>query len=163
MFLYYRYLFVFQICDADLNILNINARFPGSNHDSAIWSLSSAKRLLQQQYTVGDLVDSWLIGNFIPTSVFSNFIITFLLGDSGYPLEPWLMTPIVNAMAGTPEANYTNMHTRSRNTIERVNGVLKQRFRCLGKALHYKPQVAARITYACAILHNICTMMPILL
>lgn len=112
--------------------LNINARFPGANHDSAIWSLSCAKRLLQRQYAVGDITDNWLL-IIIPTSIINNFTITFLLGDSGYPLEPWLMTRIVNTMAGTPEANYNTMHVQTRNTIERVNGVLKQRFRCLGK------------------------------
>ncbi|KAI4455596.1 dde superfamily endonuclease [Holotrichia oblita] len=46
-----------------------------------------------------------------------------------------------------------------RTTIERCNGVLKNRFRCLLKhrVLHYQPQTAAKIVNACAVLHNLCT------
>lgn len=70
-----------------------------------------------------------------------------LLGDSGYPLRLWLMTPIINAREGSPEAAYNNNHRRCRSLIERCNGLLKMRFRCLLKhrALHYTPPVASKI------------------
>lgn len=126
------------ICDADLNILNCNPKFPGSSHDSAIWSLSSVNRHLQQAYEEGSLNSSWLIG------------------DSGYPLQPWLLTPIIDAPEQTPEERYTNTHISARNCIERCNGVLKQRFRCLlqHRVLHYNPVKAGKIIYACVVLHN---------
>ncbi|KAB0791964.1 hypothetical protein PPYR_13925 [Photinus pyralis] len=63
------------ICDANLRVLNCNARFPGAVHDSAIWSLSQVRHYLQRMYSQGQLQSTWLIG------------------DSGYPLEPWLLTP----------------------------------------------------------------------
>ncbi|VEN55297.1 unnamed protein product [Callosobruchus maculatus] len=31
--------------------------------------------------------------------------------DCGYPLRPWLLTPIVNAEPGTPEQHYTRAHS----------------------------------------------------
>lgn len=45
-----------------------------------------------------------------------------------------------------------------RALIERCNGLLKMRFRCLLKhrVLHYTPQVACKIINACAVLHNTC-------
>lgn len=69
-----------------------------------------------------------------------------------------MMTPITNASAGTPEAYYTQVHTSTRNVIERTIGLLKARFRCLlvHRVLHYAPVVAASIVNACVILHNMC-------
>lgn len=127
------------ICDAHMKILNCNARFPGSTHDSAIWGLSVVKRHLEEKYFANELYSSWLIG------------------DSGYPLQPWLITPIENADPDSPEGRYTARHILARNVIERCFGVLKQRFRCLLKhrVLHYSPQRAAKIVLSCAILHNI--------
>lgn len=81
------------------------------------------------------------------------------IGDSGYPLRTWLLTPLENEPpANTPEYNYNNAHKTTRNTIERCNGVLKMRFRCLLKerVLHYKPVVACRIINSCVVLHNMC-------
>ncbi|CAG9128700.1 unnamed protein product [Plutella xylostella] len=35
-------------------------------------------------------------------------------GDSGYPQRPWLMTPITNAVEGSPEAKYNSIHGKAR-------------------------------------------------
>lgn len=68
------------------------------------------------------------------------------------------MTPILNGNLTPAEIRYNNAHRSTRNVIERLNGTLKTRFRCLLKhrVLHYKPPTAAAIVNACAILHNIC-------
>nr|CAI5838135.1 unnamed protein product [Callosobruchus analis] len=63
------------ICDNDLKILNVNAQYPGATHDSFIWSQSAVKQHLE----AGDR-NMWLSG------------------DSGYPLQPWLMTPFHNLL-----------------------------------------------------------------
>lgn len=72
------------------------------------------------------------------------------LGDSGYPLQLFLLTPIIGAEPGTPQARYTAAHIRTRNCLERCIGLLKSYFRCLlsDRVLHYAPPFAA-------ILHNI--------
>lgn len=82
----------------------------------------------------------------------------FFTGDSGYALRPWMMTPITNAAPHTPEEYYTNRLTSTRSIIERVNGVLKMRFRCLiqYRALQYAPTKVAKIVKACCVLHNMC-------
>ncbi|XP_031333706.1 putative nuclease HARBI1 [Photinus pyralis] len=127
------------ICNANLRILAINSRFPGSVHDSAIWSTSLIRRHLIAMHDEGNQ-NSWLIG------------------DSGYPLEPWLLTPVAGINLTDPERRYNMGHKSVRNVIERLNGVLKGRFRCLGRArmLHYSPPVAAKIINSCAVLHNLC-------
>ena len=82
----------------------------------------------------------------------------FVAGDSGFPLEPWLITPFSTTVAGTPEHAFNEKFLKARKVIERCFGVLKMRFRCLLKhrVLHYSPQRAANIIYAVLCLHNIC-------
>lgn len=56
------------------------------------------------------------------------------------------------------EENYNAVHKSTRSTIERCNGTLKMRFRCLLKhrVLHYAPNKASKIVKACVMLHNMC-------
>lgn len=92
------------ICDSRLNILNVNARYGGATHDAFIWRNSAVKRHLEDNYRAGDR-NSWLIG------------------DSGYPLEPWLMTSIRGAAPDSPEGRYSAALTTARNTVERCIGM----------------------------------------
>ncbi|KAJ8939492.1 hypothetical protein NQ318_022546 [Aromia moschata] len=122
-------------------ILNINPQFPGSTHDSYIWRMSQAKVELERCFNDGDR-NSWL-----------------LVGcDSGYPQQPWLMIPMLNAAVGTPQERYNICHASARNCIERCFGVLKGRFRCLlgERTLRYSPERVGTIVVLCAVLHNIC-------
>ncbi|XP_046387259.1 putative nuclease HARBI1 [Ischnura elegans] len=121
----------------DLVILSLNTRFPGTIHDSFIWRQSAIRQ---------EMVGLWDNGNKD----------SMLLGDSGYPLEPWLMTPILDAAEGSSEARYTRAHSQTRNCVERMFGVLKNTFRCLlrHRVLHYQPPVVSAIIVACAVLHN---------
>lgn len=68
------------------------------------------------------------------------------------------MTPVLNAQPNTPEENHNRVHVQARNCIERCNGVLKIRFRCLlrERVLRYSPEKVGIIINACPILHNIC-------
>ncbi|KAJ8915388.1 hypothetical protein NQ315_008275 [Exocentrus adspersus] len=126
-----------EIFDSNLTILNVNARYRGAVHDAAIWEGLTIHRHLKRKYQEGTRNN-------------------YLLGDSGYPLQPWLMTPLPDALPNTPEAVYNERHIRTRNVAERGFGVWKARFRCLRKdrVLHYSHAAAARIIYACAVLHN---------
>ncbi|KAK0132138.1 putative nuclease HARBI1 [Merluccius polli] len=84
------------ICDSNNHLLNVS-RFPGGAHDSYIFQNSSVGTRLEQ--VAAD--DSWVIG------------------DRGYALAPWLMTPLTNPQ--TPrEVSYNQMHARTRSTIELV-------------------------------------------
>ncbi|EZA53124.1 Putative nuclease HARBI1 [Ooceraea biroi] len=130
---------VMLICDSNCEIIGCSARFPGSVHDAAIWQMSSIRRFLKQNYEDGDQ-QTHLIGR-----------------DSGYPLELWLFTPFGNPNENTPEARFYTELTSVRNVIERINGILKGRFRCLSRhrTLLYHPTRATNIIYTGCVLHNI--------
>ncbi|CAK1597621.1 unnamed protein product [Parnassius mnemosyne] len=133
----YHSLNVQMVCDHNLKIMNINAKFGGATHDSHIWSSSLVEPYMRHLHESGEHV--------------------WLLGDSGYPQRPWLMTPILNAPHGSREELYTTRHVQARTCIERCFGLLKTRWRCLlrDRVLHYHPNVASKITLACCVLHNI--------
>jgi hypothetical protein len=79
----------------------------------------------------------------------------FLLGDSGYPCKPHLLTPVLNPINSSQEA-YNTAHIATRNTVERFFGVLKRRFPCLRNGLRLKLDTTVKVIVACGVLHNIC-------
>lgn len=120
------------ICDARLRIRNIVARWPGSAHDSTIFNNSSAKRRLKN-------------------GEFGNSVI---IGDSGYAIQSYLITPLLNVE--TEEENLFNESLiRTRNTVERMYGILKRRFPVLSLGMRVKIPTVQYIIVACAVLHNI--------
>ncbi|XP_041461904.1 putative nuclease HARBI1 isoform X2 [Lytechinus variegatus] len=104
------------VCDVAGKITNIVARWPGSTHDSRIFS-------------------EWL------------------LGDSGYPCLPFLLTPLLNPL-GRPQVRYNSAHKRGRCVIERTFGRWKRRFPCLND-LRVKVDTTFTIIVACSVLWNI--------
>ncbi|CAI6373067.1 unnamed protein product [Macrosiphum euphorbiae] len=97
------------VCDSNLKVLNVNVLFPGSTNDVHIWNNSNVSNMLEELHT-------------------HNYSDYFLLGDSGYPLRPWLLTPIAQPTTAAEE-NYNKNQMHVRSVIERCNRVLKMRFR----------------------------------
>lgn len=121
-----------------MRFLNVNARYPGSTHDSLIWRCSLVSSFLEDMY------------NRLGTD-----FKYFLLGDTGYPLEPWLLKPY-DPPKTSAEKEF-NVRLRSlRSLVERVIGLWKARFRCLlgERKLRYDHETSAYIIYSCAVLHN---------
>lgn len=120
-------------------VLYINASQGGRCHDSGVLQSSSLWQLFELQ---GRLP--------FPGAV--------LLGDSGYPLRPWLMTPYL----GNPnesQQRFNAAHSRTRCIVEQTFGVLKQRFHCLKGGLRVKDmKLAGKIIVSCAVLHNLCIL-----
>ena len=101
------------ICDSDMIIINCVVRWPGSVHDARILRESTI-------FAMFETVPRPLSG--------------VILGDSGYMLKDWLMTPFINP-AGRPQERYNASHCSTRSTIERTNGLLKRRWHCLHSEL----------------------------
>lgn len=120
------------MCNSNLQFTNIVTRWPGSTHDSLIFSNSAAKYQC----------DNGAFGNGI------------VLGDSGYFLNNYLLTPLSNPHTQA-EQLYNESHIRTRNVIERSFGVWKRRFPVLSIGLRCKIPLAQDVIVATAILHNL--------
>lgn len=119
------------IGDANLRITNIVCRWPGSTHDARILDNSAVSARFEDHQFNG-----------------------LLLGDNGYSSLNWLLTPVLNP--NTPaQFRYNRAHRSTRNTVERLFGVLKKRFPCLNQKLRFTPQRSCQVILAAAILHNI--------
>uniref|UniRef100_UPI00398E8CB7 putative nuclease HARBI1 n=1 Tax=Pristiophorus japonicus TaxID=55135 RepID=UPI00398E8CB7 len=99
------------VCNLQRRILAVDVRYPVSSHNSFI--------LLQ-------------------TSVLAFFTgpnqdCCWLLGDKGYPMSTWLLTPLQNPRAAPEHANNA-IHCGTRCIIEHCIGILKQSFRCLDRS-----------------------------
>uniref|UniRef100_A0A3P9BWJ3 Putative nuclease HARBI1 n=1 Tax=Maylandia zebra TaxID=106582 RepID=A0A3P9BWJ3_9CICH len=101
------------VFSAACKILDIVAKRPGSTHDARMLSESGIRQLFERRY--------------VPANC-------HLLGDSGYPCKPWLLTPYLQ-----PSKQYKN-HGNEMQAI------------CLCILL---PEKVSKVIIACAILHNI--------
>ncbi|XP_061600090.1 putative nuclease HARBI1 [Cololabis saira] len=120
-------------CDHNCMVTSIDAKWPGSVHDSRIFRESTLCHRLEQGLFSGVLV-----------------------GDRGYACQPFLMTPYPDPDAG-PQTRFNVALSRTRVRIEMTFGILKARFTCL-RGLRVAPDRASRIVAACVVLHNVATI-----
>lgn len=118
------------ICDADMYITNIVARWPGSTHDSHIFNNS----VIKNKFENGEHEGFWL------------------LGDKGYALKSYLLTPLRDPITGG-EKLYNESHIRTRNVIERMFGCWKKRFPVLSMKIRTELSRVQAIIVATAVLH----------
>lgn len=81
-----------------------------------------------------------------------------MLGDSGYALTPYLLTPLADPITRA-ENLYNEAHIRTRNTVERLFGVWKRRFPVLAYGMRTHVDTTLKIIVAAAVLHNIAVEM----
>ena len=116
---------------------NIVARWPGSTHDSFVFNNSHICQKLESQ----------------PHSMEDGL----LLGDSGYPCKPYLMTPYLNPTT-TKEEAFNKAHTCTRVAIKQAFGWWKRRFHLLHSEVRMSPEKTCQLIGACAVLHNIAVL-----
>lgn len=128
------------ICDHNLMFLDVYCGWPGSVHDARILRNSD---IGQKAYSN-------------PTSLFPPE--TYLLGDSAYPLLPWLITPFKRTtILSARQKRFNKKHSCTRNVIERSFGLLKSRFRKL-TCMDFKTGDIPMIVTAATVLHNMCLL-----
>lgn len=119
-------------CDASEKFIFVDARWPGSVHDSRIFGLSRIK-------TVMDSFEG-------PNS-------PLLLADSGYGISTSVMVPFRNPREPM-ELNYNRIFVQERVIIERVIGQWKRRFPILMNPIRVKLDRIPTMIVATAVLHN---------
>lgn len=103
------------VCNVSRRFIDIYAAWPGSCHDSHVLRSSN----IFQQFEQGNIDGR-------------------LLGDSGYPCKPWLLTPYINPQTQN-RIRYNNCHTTTRVRVEQAFGLLKRRFLCLHLENRFQP------------------------
>ncbi|XP_058817968.1 putative nuclease HARBI1 isoform X2 [Topomyia yanbarensis] len=118
-------------CDANDIFTSIDCSWPGSVHDSRIWKNSDIHRIM-----------------------FENTAGALLLGDEGYAIAPWIMTPYRNPDTQV-RMHYNKIFCRERVVIERVFGQVKRRFPFLQNAVRMATYRVPSMILACFVLHNV--------
>ncbi|KAL3693647.1 hypothetical protein R1sor_007298 [Riccia sorocarpa] len=79
----------------------------------------------------------------------------YILGDSGYTQESWLMCPYsLNRNSSPQQRLFTERQIRGRIVVEQAFGILKSRFRILDVGISSSITWAATVVQACCIMHN---------
>ena len=82
----------------------------------------------------------------------------YLIGDSGYGLETWLMVPYPERVGmADAEILYNYKLSGTRMIVECAFGRLKGRWRILNTIQQSSVKHATEVSLACAILHNLCS------
>ena len=93
------------------------------------------------------------------------FVDTYYLVDSGYPNRKGFLAPYKNNTYHIPdfrregpptkkEEIFNHAHSSLRNCIERIFGILKNKWRILKGIPHFDLVTQKRIIIACCVLHN---------
>lgn len=117
--------------NANEEFTSLSAEWPGSVHDARIWRRSPIRDIVSKYN--GDAC---------------------LLGDSGYGISPWLITPF-KPPRNDVQRNFNLIHARERVIIERTFGQLKKRFPIVGNCVRVSLSRVPKVIATCAVLHNV--------
>lgn len=132
---------VLAVCGFDMRYVYVLSGWEGSASDSLIYE--------DARQTDFRIPDGW-----------------FYLADAGFPLTPDTMVPYrgkryhlkewgrSNQRPRDKEELFNLRHAQARNTVERIFGVDKRRFRVLTSSPEYSPRIQAMLVSSVAALHN---------
>ena len=87
--------------------------------------------------------------------VLSQFVgAAYLIGNSGYGISPWLITPF-KPPRDDRQRHFNRLHARERVVVERVFGQLKRRFPIIGNCVRISLERVPKLIVSCAVLHNV--------
>ncbi|XP_054259674.1 putative nuclease HARBI1 [Macrosteles quadrilineatus] len=121
------------VCGPDYSFFYVSARWPGSVHDARVLRNSTLYHRME--------------GGWRPIEG------GVLLGDSGYPLLDWLMTPTGVNLEDPAVVRYNRKHKSTRRIVENSLGKLKEKFPCLNH-LRVQPVFACEIFKCCVAIYN---------
>lgn len=126
---------------------NVFAGMAGSLHDARVLRLSTLWELATR-------------GNHFPAhtrNIGGVSVGYYLLGDSAYPLQNWLLKPFQDTGRLTAEQQtFNRKFSRGRVVVENAFGRLKGRWRCLLKRNDCDLPLVKSMVVTCCALHNLC-------
>lgn len=119
---------------------------PGSTHDARILRRSAFHTLATSGLFPGKI-----------KRVGDQDIGYYILGDSAYPLQSWLLKPFIdNGRLSQDQQLYNTTTSRARAVVEHAFGRLKGRWRCLMKRNDCNIELVKDMVLASCVLHNLC-------
>ena len=79
-----------------------------------------------------------------------------VVGDSAFPLQPWLLKPYGNAVLAPKQRYFNYRHSRAGMVTEECYGQLKGRWQILLRKCESHTEDVKAYTIACMVLHNTC-------
>ena len=118
----------------------------GSAGDAATFYTSTLRRKIEQR--------RWLSGR--PVEIGGLGIEPYLIGDSAFGLEKYLMKCFSGDNLTAEQERYNYGVIRTKRVVEQAFGRLKGRFRVLIKNNQRDPKFAGHVALVCCALHNVC-------
>lgn len=131
------------VVDSSSRILSIVAGFHGQKGNFQVLKSS----------TLYKDIESKKLLNSHPIDINSVAIPQYIVGDTGYPLLPWLVVPFLDPMPGSSEENFNSTHKLMRISALKSIASLKN-WGVLSRPIEAEFKTAVAYIGACSILHN---------
>jgi len=144
------YSYILQgVVDSKGLFLSVSTGYPGSLHDARVLRLSQIFHAAENDLILTE-----------PTvDVNGTIVRPLIVGDSAYPLKPWLLCPFKdNGALNREQKKFNEELSKARIVSEHAYGLTKGRWRVLQKRLDEDSDRIPDTIIACCILHNICTI-----
>lgn len=135
------------VADAEKKFITIEVGARGKQSDGGTFAASTLFQLLNSN-TFNVPPDKELPGTTIKLP-------HVLIGDEAYPLKTFLMRPYPSRSLNAIRENFNNRLSTARKCIECAFGILRAKWRILGKDIEVNPDKAISIIKCTCILHNI--------
>lgn len=136
------------VIDHDYLFRDLCVGWPGSIHDARVLANST----LFKKVTSGEVLQDEEV------QIQGQTLRTYLIGDSAYPLLPWLMKPFsLSSSLNSQQKKYNyRISQRARVVVEIAFGWLKAHWCRLVKQVDMHIDNIPHIIVACCVLHNMC-------
>ncbi|XP_062197668.1 protein ALP1-like [Phragmites australis] len=135
------------VVDLDMRFTDIVTGWPGSMKESSILHSSGLFKLCEK--------DERLNGSKLKLSDGSE-IGEYMIGDAGYPLLPWLLTPYPEKDLTESKTEFNRRHSAARAVAPRTLAKFKDTWKFLqGEMWRPDKHKLPRIIHVCCLLHNI--------
>lgn len=150
--MYFNYLKYFSVvlqavADADKKFITIEIGGRGKQSDGGTFAASTIFQLLESgQFNVPE-------PKALPET--DTILPHVLIGDEAYPLKPYLMRPYPGRELNPSKENFNKRLSHARKCIECAFGIMRAKWRLLGKDIEQTPEHAYDTIKCMCILHNV--------